>query len=414
MAHIIIVGAGAAGLYAAGHAVQLGQQVTLVEHMDKPGKKLAITGKGRCNLTNDCAEDEFLKNVRHNPRFLYSAIYGHSPAAVMDLFEHQLGVALKTERGRRVFPQSDEALEVVNALLRFGNGAQMVKGRAVELLLDGQGAVQGVQLADGRRLTGDAVLVATGGLSYPVTGSTGIGYALAEQAGHSIVAPLPSLVSLMEKGKLAGRMAGLSLKNVELTLWEGKKAVFKEQGEMIFTHFGLSGPMVLSASAYLGDMNKHEYMVSIDMKPALSMEQLDARLLRDFAEMPNKEISSSLDKLLPNSMRPVMLDLWSVDPSRKINQITRAERLRLAELVKKLPIPIAGRGDLDHAVITAGGVNVKQVDPKTMASKMAENLYFAGEVLDVDAYTGGYNLQIAWSTAYAAVQGIREKYKAVL
>ncbi len=406
MAHIAIIGAGAAGLYAAGHALRQGNKVTLVEHMEAPGKKLAITGKGRCNVTNECDPEEFLKHVRRNPRFLYSAIYGHTPADVMEFFQQELGVALKTERGRRVFPQSDSALEVIAALVAFTKNAQMVKGQARELLLGQNGQVQGVRLADGREIRSDAVLLATGGMSYQVTGSTGIGYTMAKQAGHKIVPPVPSLVSMVEKNKVAKSMTGLSLRNVELTLWEGKKAVFREQGEMLFTHFGLSGPLVLSASAYLRDMKKYEYLVTIDLKPALTPEQLDARMLRDFAEMPNRNVSSSLDKLLPASMRPVMLGLWAVDAEKKVNQITRQERQKLAELVKRFPVPIADRGDLAHAVITAGGVDVKEVDPKTMQSRLVSGLYFAGEILDVDAYTGGYNLQIAWSTAYAAAQAM--------
>ena len=410
MAHIAVVGAGAAGLYAAGHALQQGNTVTIIEHMESPGKKLAITGKGRCNITNECDPEEFLKNVRRNPRFLYSAIYGHTPANVMEVFQHELGVALKTERGRRVFPQSDNAQEVILALLSFAKKAQMVKGQAKGLLLREDGSVQGVRLSDGREIYSDAVLLATGGMSYQVTGSTGIGYTMAKQAGHKIVPPVPSLVSMVERDRIAKRMTGLSLRNVELTLWEGKKAVFHEQGEMLFTHFGLSGPMVLSASAYIGDMKKHEYLVTIDLKPALTIEQLDARILRDFAEMANRNVSSSLDKLLPASMRPVMLDMWEIDTEKKVNQITRPERQRLAELIKKFPIPIADRGDLAHAVITAGGVDVKEVDPKTMQSRLANGLYFAGEILDVDAYTGGYNLQIAWATAYAAAEAISRNF----
>lgn len=402
MSHLIIVGAGAAGLFAAGAALAAGHRVTLVEHAPKPAQKLAITGKGRCNVTNNCEPEEFLKNIRHNPRFLYSAITALPPAAVMDLFENQLGVPLKTERGRRVFPESDRAEDIVEALLRYAHGAEMVRGEGEALLLGAGNAVTGLRLADGRTLTSDAVLVATGGLSYQSTGSTGLGYTLAKQAGHTIVPPLPSLVSLVEKGNTAKKMMGLSLRNVELTLWEGKKAVFKEQGEMLFTHFGISGPLVLSASAYLGNLQKKSYYVTIDVKPGLTAEQLDARIQRDFAEMMNKDALHSLDKLLPNKMRPVMLEMWGVPPEQKVNQITREDRRRLVELVKKFPIEIAGRGSLAHAVITAGGVNVKEVDPKTMQSKLAPGLYFAGEVLDVDGYTGGYNLQIAWATAYVA------------
>lgn len=411
MSHLVVVGAGAAGLFAVGTALGQGHTVTLVEHMPKPAQKLAITGKGRCNVTNDCEPEEFLKNIRHNPRFLYSAITALPPAAVMDLFENKLGVPLKAERGRRVFPQSDRAADIVDALLRFAEGAEWVRGEGRQLLLDGENKVKGLQLADGRQVLGDAVLVATGGVSYQSTGSTGLGYTLAKQAGHNIVPPVPSLVSLVEKGSTAKKMMGLSLRNVELTLYEGKKAVFKELGEMLFTHFGLSGPLVLSASAYIGNLQKKRYYVTIDLKPALTPEQLDSRIQRDFAEALNKDAAHCMDKLLPNKMRPVMLEMWGVPPERKVNQITREERRRLVELVKKFPLEIADRGDLAHAVITAGGVNVKEVDPKTMQSKLAPGLYFAGEVLDVDGYTGGYNLQIAWATAYAAAMALSEENK---
>lgn len=405
MADILIIGAGAAGLFAAGTALAAGHGVTVAEHMPAPGKKLLITGKGRCNVTNNCDEQEFLKNVRHNPRFLYSALYALPPSAVMDVFEHTLSVPLKTERGRRVFPQSDDARDVLAALLKYAEGAKMVKGSASALLIE-NGRCAGAVLEDGRKIKADAVVVATGGLSYPNTGSTGAGYALAKQAGHTIVPPVPSLVSMVEKGDTAKSMAGLSLRNVSLTLLQNSKPVFSEQGEMLFTHFGLSGPLVLSASAYLGDMAKNSYEASIDLKPALNAEKLDERILRDFAEMQNRQAAHALDKLLPQSMRPVMLQKWGVDPDMQINQITKQQRQTLLGLIKDLRIPIAKRGDLAHAVITAGGVQTKEVNPKTMESKLLPGLYFAGEVLDVDAYTGGYNLHIAWATAYAAANAV--------
>lgn len=405
MSHLVIVGAGPAGLFAAGHAMQLGHSVTVVEHMDSPGKKLLITGKGRCNVTNNCDEQEFLKNVRHNPRFLYSAVYSFPPASVMSFFEEDMAVPLKTERGRRVFPQSDRAQDILQALLRHADGAQHVKGQVVAVVLQ-NGSAKGVKLQDGRKIEADAVLVATGGVSYPNTGSTGIGYKLARQAGHNIIQPVPSLVSMVERGSLCRRMMGLSLRNVNLTLLQDGKRVFSEQGEMLFTHFGLSGPLVLSASAYLGDMKKHSYAASIDLKPALTAEQLDARIQRDFNELLNKDVANALDKLLPAKMRPVALEQWGVPPMQKVNQVTREQRKQLVELIKDFRVEIAQRGDLEHAVITAGGVDVKEVDPKTMQSKLVQGLYFAGEVLDVDAYTGGYNLQIAWCTAYAAANAI--------
>lgn len=407
MSKVIIVGAGAAGMFAAGTAVRAGHVVQLIEHAKKPAQKLAITGKGRCNVTNDCDVQEFLKNVRHNSRFLYSAITAFSPADVMQLFSEDLGILLKVERGRRVFPQSDKAEDIIAALLQYAKKAEYIHGEVKKLLLSDDGIkILGVLLGDGKTLMADAVIIATGGVSYPTTGSTGIGYELAKQAGHSIVKPVPSLVSLVERGNTAKKMMGLSLKNVELSLLENKKVVFRQQGEMIFTHFGLSGPLVLSASAYIEDLQKNKYSVKIDLKPALTAEQLDSRILRDFTEAQNKNVMNCLDKLLPNKMRPVMLELWGVSPERKVNSITKQERRALVDLMKAFPIEIGGRGDLAHAVITAGGVTVKEVDPKTMQSKLVQGLYFAGEVLDVDAYTGGYNLQIAWCTAYVAAQSI--------
>lgn len=404
MADAVIIGAGAAGLFAAGEALALGHRVTVLEHGDAPGKKLLITGKGRCNLTNDCDPAEFLKHVRRNPRFLYSALAACPPAAVMDLFENQLGVPLKTERGRRVFPQSDRAADVLAALLRRAGGARIVYGADAENLLLAQGRCIGVRCRDGRRFDAGAVLVATGGVSYPATGSTGDGYRLAEQAGHTVVPPEPSLVSLVEDGDRCKRMMGLSLRNVALTLWEGKKAMFTEQGELLFTHFGLSGPLVLSASAHIRDMGKYQYRVTIDCKPALTPEQLEARIQRDFALLANKEAAHSLEKLLPASMQPVALALWGIDAHKKVNQITRAERRALAELLKAFPIALKEKGDLAHAVITSGGVDVHEIDPRTMESKRCPGLYFAGEVLDVDGYTGGYNLGIAFATACAAAR----------
>lgn len=403
--HLVIVGAGAAGLMAAGAAAGHGHRVTILEHSGEPAKKLLITGKGRCNVTNDCDERTFMANVRTNPRFLFSCLYAFPPSAAMELFE-SLGVPLKVERGRRVFPVSDDARDIKKALLAYAKEARLVEEEATELILE-EGACVGVKTAAGREYRGDAVLVATGGVSYPTTGSTGIGYDLARQAGHTIVKPVPSLVSLVAKDKeTCRRMMGLALKNVTLTLSENGKKIFEEQGEMLFTHFGISGPLTLSASAHLGDMSKKTYAAWIDLKPALSQEQLYDRITRDFTALANKEAANCLVKLLPASMQPVMLERWGVEPERKVNQITREEKRRLVELIKKFEVPLKERGDLEHAVITSGGVSVKEVDPKTMASKLCPGLYFAGEVLDVDGYTGGYNLQIAWSTAQAAARAL--------
>lgn len=399
MANILIVGAGAAGLMAAGTAVRLGHSVTVLEHTEKPGQKLLITGKGRCNVTNNCDENTFLQNVRTNPRFLYSSLYAFPPAKTMELFE-ELGVPLKTERGRRVFPVSDRAEDIRQALLRYADGAQILYDGAEKLVIE-EGRAVGVVTKSGRTLTADAVLVATGGVSYPVTGSTGDGYQLAKQAGHKIVPTVPSLCSLVSPDEDCRAMMGLSLKNVTLTLYRDKKAVFTEMGEMLFTHFGISGPLTLMASSYIKDMQKHAWKAVIDLKPALDEEQLYKRVTNDFALLANKSAQGALVKLLPASMQPVMVKRWGVDPATRANQITKEQKRELVRLVKHWEVPISKRGDLAHAVITAGGVDVKQVDPKTMESKLCPGLYFAGEVLDVDAYTGGYNLQIAWCTAQA-------------
>lgn len=405
MADIVIIGAGAAGLFCAGWATRAGHRVKVLEHMPSPGKKLLITGKGRCNLTNACEPQEFLKHVRRNPRFLYSALYACPPQQVMDLFERELGVPLKVERGRRVFPQSDSSRDILAGLMRFAQDAAIVYDGASELLLcreEGRMRVRGVRGQSGREYLADAVVVATGGVSYQSTGSTGDGYRFARQAGHSVVPPQPSLVALVERGDVAKRMQGLSLKNVALTLWENEKPVFCEQGEMLFTHFGVSGPLVLSASAHIRDVQKNHCHITIDLKPALSTQQLDARLLRDFSALANRQVAHVLDGLLPASMRLVVLEMWGVPPEKKVNQLTKAERTALGALLKAFPIEIKEKGSLAHAVVTSGGVDVRQIDPKTMQSRLCNGLYFAGEVLDVDAYTGGYNLGIAFATAKAA------------
>ena len=404
MGHLIVVGAGAAGLMAVGAALEQGHTVTLLEHEEKPGKKILVTGKGRCNVTNDCDLETFLQNVRTNPRFLYSAFSAFDTAAAMALFEG-LGVPLKVERGRRVFPVSDRAEDIRRALVRYAAGAELRTEEVTKLLLE-EGRCVGVSCQSGRQYRGDWVLVATGGVSYPGTGSRGAGYALARQAGHTVRPPVPSLVSLVAQGGECRRMMGLALKNVGLTLYQDGKSIFQEQGEALFTHFGLSGPLVLSASAHLGDLAKHRYEVGFDLKPALSHEQLYARLNRDLTALANRDAANCLVKLLPASMQPVMVERWGVDPAKKANQLTKEERLALVDLMKDFRIRIRDRGDLEHAVITSGGVAVKEVDPRTMASKKCPGLYFAGEVLDVDAYTGGYNLQIAWCTAQAAARGL--------
>ncbi|MEG0878132.1 MAG: NAD(P)/FAD-dependent oxidoreductase, partial [Oscillospiraceae bacterium] len=382
-------------------AIKCGHKVTIAEHMPQLGNKLLITGKGRCNLTNNCDKEEFLKNVRRNPRFLYSAISALTPQDVMQLFENELSLPLKTERGRRVFPQSDRAADVLDALTRYAHGTKFVHAQVKNLIIQ-DGTARGVALQDGTKLLGDAVLVATGGVSYAVTGSTGDGYRFAKAAGHHVVTPEPSLVSLVEKGNTAKKLMGLSLKNVNLTVFEANKPVFSEQGEMLFTHFGVSGPLVLSASAHIKDIKHNPCRCEIDLKPALSEETLDKRIMQDFLLLANKDAANCLVKLLPSKMQPVMLEKWGIDANIKTNQITRADRQKLIKLLKAFPIELSDKGDLAHAVITSGGVDVKEINPKTMESKLVNGLYFAGEVLDVDAYTGGYNLQIAFATAHSA------------
>lgn len=402
MAELIVVGAGAAGLMAAGAACRLGHRVTVLEHSEMPGKKILVTGKGRCNVTNDCDENTFLQNVRTNPRFLFSSIHAFPPSATMKLFE-ELGVPLKTERGRRVFPVSDKAEDIRAALLRYAADANIVMDGAKSLVLE-EGRCAGVVTKGGRRLLADGVLVATGGVSYPGTGSTGDGYKLAKQAGHSIVEPVPSLCSLVSPDPACKKMMGLSLRNVTLTLLRDDKPVFSELGEMLFTHFGISGPLTLSASSYIREMEKHRWTAEIDLKPALDEDQLYARVGRDFQLLGAKSAQGALAKLLPASMQPLMVERWGVDPALKASQIDKESRRRLVKLMKHWTVPVTARGDLAHAVITSGGVNVKEVAPRTMASKLCPGLYFAGEVLDVDAYTGGYNLQIAFCTAQAAAR----------
>lgn len=404
---VVIIGGGAAGLCCGGFAGQAGLKVTILDKNANPGRKLLITGKGRCNVTNNCEADEFMKNVRSNPRFLFSATSAFPPQATMELFEG-LGVPLKTERGRRVFPVSDQASDVRDALVRFakGNGCLFrQKTSAQEILCEGN-HVQGVRLTSGEVVPADCVVVATGGLSYPLTGSDGDGYRMAQELGHTVVEQKPSLVPLVTQEGWCAKVMGLSLKNVTLTLIGPKgKPVYQELGEMLFTHFGVSGPLVLSASSYIkGDPKT--YQLLIDLKPGLTPQQLDARLLRDFGEFKNKDFSNALDKLLPKKLIPVMVELSGIPGATKVNEVTKEQRGRLAALVKGLPLTIKGLGPMEEAVITAGGVSVKEIDPKTMESKLVKGLYFVGEVLDVDAFTGGYNLQIAWETAYSAAQGM--------
>ena len=401
MTDLLVIGGGAAGLMAAGATCARGLTVTVLEHNPKgPGQKLLITGKGRCNVTSDSDVREFLPYVRHNGRFLYSSLYAFPPSAAMELFE-SLGVPLKTERGRRVFPRSDRAADVLAALRDYARDAEFVRGSAKKLVIE-DGVCKGAVTDRGETLRAENTLIATGGISYPATGSDGSGYRLALQAGP----PQPSLCSLVSPDPACRRMMGLALRNVTLTLLCDGKPLFTEQGEALFTHFGLSGPLVLSASTYIEDITKHRYICEFDLKPALDEKTLYDRLTRDFAEQGSHSAQGALAKLLPNSMRPVAVEKWGIDPATKAAQITREQKQALVDLCKHWQVPVSALGDREHAVITAGGVDVREVDPKTMASKLCASLYFAGEVLDVDARTGGYNLQIAWSTAVAAAKAL--------
>lgn len=403
----IVIGGGAAGLFRAGFLAKGGVETTVIEHSTDTARKVLITGKGRCNVTNNCDEETFLKNVRTNPKFLYSAIYGFPPAKTMEFFEG-MGVKLKTERGRRVFPVSDSAMDIKKALDRHAKGAKLIYDDVQELIFE-EDSVKGVVLKSGRKLYADKVIVATGGLSYKQTGSTGDGYRFAEGAGHKVVTPTASLVPLVENGTKCRQMMGLSLKNVNLTIMHGKKKLFTEQGEMLFTHFGISGPLVLSASCHIKDKDIQQCTAVIDMKPALTEEVLYRRICTDFEKLHSKKAANCLDLLLPKSMIEVMLKEWGIDTEKTTNQITKEERMKLVKLMKGFTIPLNSKFKIDIAVITSGGVATKELNPATMQSKIKNGLYFIGEVIDTDAYTGGYNLQIAFSTAYACAQSIVEE-----
>lgn len=401
---IIVIGGGAAGCMAALAAASMGARVTLLERNQKIGRKLYITGKGRCNVTNHCSVQEVLANVPHNARFLTSAVTRFPPEEVMAFFEG-LGVPLKTERGNRVFPQSDRAADVIDALLLAlrKSRVELIQDRAVSLEIM-EGSVTAVRGESGTRYPCKAAVVATGGVSYPATGSTGDGYELARQAGHTVQPTRGSLVPLVAED-CAG-MQGLSLRNVALKIKNSKKkTVFQEQGELLFTHFGLSGPLVLSASAHLRDFDKDRYTASIDLKPALDEETLDRRLVRELTEGANKDLRHVLETLEPHSLIPLLLERAGVSGSAKANALTRTQRRRLLETIKALDFSILGPRPVEEAIVTAGGVTVKEVSPGDMSSKRAKGLFLAGEVLDVDAYTGGFNLQIAWSTGRAAGLG---------
>ena len=406
---VIVIGAGASGLMAAGTAAENGHNVVLVERNDKVARKVMITGKGRCNVTNNCTLiNDLIANVPTNGRFLYGAFSKFMPIDTMEFFE-DMGVSLKVERGNRVFPESDKAVEIVDALNAFSQdaGVKRIKGRATALIAE-NGEIKGIKLEDGEELLADAVIVATGGVSYPLTGSTGDGYELAKQVGHTISELKPSLVPLKCHEGFCMDLQGLSLKNVEISVldMDTYKEVYKDFGEMLFTHFGVSGPLILSASSHMKDIKPRKYEIHIDLKPALSYEQLDKRIQRDFLENSNKNFINALDALLPKKLVPVIVKLSGIKPAVKVNQITKQQRSELVNLLKDLKVTVLGFRPIEEAIVTSGGVSVKEIDPKTMESKLCKGLYFAGEVIDVDAYTGGFNLQIAFSTGKLAGSSI--------
>lgn len=410
MKKVVVIGGGAAGLMAATVAGEKGLKVTLIERNERPARKVMITGKGRCNVTNDTDVNGLVAAVtnKNSGRFLYSAFNAFSAEDTKEFFESS-GVRLKTERGNRVFPVSDKSVDIVDALVNAArrSGVMILTDRAVSLEIS-DGKVNGVKTESGKIIEADAVVVATGGLSYPLTGSTGDGYTLAKQAGHTVTELCPSLVPVTVKEGWCSELQGLSLKNisVKVLVADSGKQVYTDFGELMFTHYGMSGPVILSASAYMRDVEVKGYKVVIDLKPALEEEKLEKRILRDFSENSNKDFINSLGELLPRKMIPVIVRLSGIEPSRKVNQITREQRLSLVKLLKNLTLTVNGFRPIEEAVITKGGVKLSEIDPKTMKSKLVEGLYFAGEVLDADAFTGGFNLQIAFSTGFVAGNNI--------
>lgn len=418
MSNVIVIGGGPAGMFAAIAAAENGHQVTLLEKNEKLGKKLYITGKGRCNITNASDMEVLFANVMTNAKFLYSAFYAYDNQRVIDFFEDN-GLATKIERGNRVFPVSDHSSDVIATLTKVlrQKGVKVELYTEVKSILtedfsedesEEQSAkekkrVYGVLLANGKKLLADDVIVATGGFSYQTTGSTGDGYRFAKECGHEVTEIYPSLVPFEAKEDYVKEMQGLSLRNVQVRIYQQKKLLYDEFGEMLFTHFGVSGPLMLSASALLKPkQTSQELHMEIDLKPALTVEQLDKRILREFEEAKNKQFKNSIGKLFPAKMIPVMLELSGIDPDKKVNEITKEERMQFLQVIKAFPVTLTGLRGFKEAIITKGGVKVKEVNPSTMESKLVKNLYFCGEVLDLDALTGGYNLQIAWSTGYLA------------
>lgn len=404
---ICVIGGGAAGMMAAGTAAMYGADVTIYESNDRLGKKLAITGKGRCNVTNNCDREEFLENVTKNERFLYAPLSAFSTSDTITLFE-SLGVSLKTERGRRVFPVSDRAKDIVDALVGYSSGATKIHEKVTSVTKDSEGFCVKTKSSTKKY---DKVIIATGGKSYPLTGSDGSGYKLAIKLGHSVTTLIPSLIPLESPSDICERMQGLSLKNVKIDIKnEAEKVIYSDFGEMMFTHFGVTGPIILSASARLRNVDITKLTLHIDLKPALDEKALDARLLSDFSEKNNKDLVNAFGDLLPTKMIEPFIDYAKIDPRKKVNSLTKEERRAILCAMKDLTIPLSGFRPIEEAIITSGGIEVKEISPKSMESKICEGLYFAGEIIDVDAYTGGYNLQIAFSTGYLAGKSAAEYY----
>ncbi|MFR2033277.1 MAG: NAD(P)/FAD-dependent oxidoreductase [Agathobacter sp.] len=411
MSKVIVVGAGAAGMMAAYFAAKNKNKVTLIEKNEKTGKKIYITGKGRCNITNACDVEDLFANVMSNKKFLYSAFYGFTNSDVIDFFENH-GIKTKIERGNRVFPVSDHSSDVISALERAlkEQNVDILLNTCVEKIECEDSQVTGVVLCGGRKIEADAVIVATGGMSYQATGSTGDGYRFAEESGHKVTECTPSLVPFNPQEEWVAKLQGLSLKNVLVTIYDGRKKLYEDFGEMLFTHFGVSGPLILSASAAIKQNTiKKPLQMFIDLKPALSYEALDKRILREFDDAKNKQFKNSINKLLPSKMIPVIIGLSGIDPDKKVNEISKGEREGLVNLLKKLPVTLNGTRQWNEAIVTKGGISTKDINPSTMESKIIKNLYFAGEVLDLDALTGGYNLQIAWSTGALAGKSINKE-----
>ncbi len=399
---VVVIGGGPAGLFSAGIAAGNGKKVILIDKNDVLARKLRITGKGRCNVTNSADISDFIGMVCSNPNFMYSAFYSFTNDDLIKFIE-QRGVALKEERGGRIFPASDSAKDIANVFIKFAqdNGVVIIKD-CVTRVIQENGCICGVVTKTGKKIECSRVVIATGGASYPLTGSTGDGYEFARDLGHTVVSPYPSLIPLTVKEDYVKALQGLSLKNVSVKIYKDSKCVYEDFGEMIFTHYGLSGPVILSASSNLTKIEESNYKISIDLKPALSAEQLDKRLQRDFEKNINKNFSNSLGELLPNKLIDIIIELSGIDPYIKVHQISKKQRNDLCELLKNLTFTITGVRPIEEAIITRGGINTKEINPSTMESKIISGLFFCGEVIDVDAYTGGFNLQIAFSTAYLA------------